>query len=436
MGIFKSMLNSDQTLFKNSIALDYDYIPKLIPFRENEQMEIARSIRPLFMDQNGRNLILYGTPGIGKTVAVRHVLKELEEETDDIYTIYINCWQRNTTYKIMVEICNQIGYKFITNKNSEELFGIITKIINQKAAVFVFDEIDKAQDYDFLYEILNDIYKKSIILITNFKEWTGTIDNRIKSRLVPQLMEFKSYGWKETRAILKERAELAFYPDVIEDEAFDLLAQQTFEISDIRLGLYLLREAGLFAEEDSAVKIKVNHAVKAIGKIGEFGVKNVEELDEESKELLKLINENPNSKIGELYIIHKKKGAKTGYKTFQRKIKKLNEGDFIDVKKVNGGSQGKTTIIKPKSNKRSIDESVEESIKESIKDSAKKSVENGDKFSGFSKDEKELDKISDEFKTESSNVKVIKISEFIDKVNSDENDKKDNDKKDTKNKES
>lgn len=421
------MLNSNQTLFKNSIALDYDYIPKLIPFRESEQMEIARSIRPLFMDQNGKNLILYGTSGIGKTVAVRHVLKELEEETDDIYTIYINCWQRNTTYKIMVEICNQIGYKFITNKNSEELFGIITKIINQKAAVFVFDEIDKAQDYDFLYEILNDIYKKSIILITNFKDWIGTIDNRIKSRLVPQLIEFKAYGWKETRAILKERTELAFYPNVMEEEAFDLLAQQTFESSDIRLGLYLLREAGLFAEEESSVKIRVNHAIKAIEKIGDFGVKNVKELDEESKALLRLINENPNLKIGELYIIHKKKGAETGYKTFQRKIKKLKEGDFIDVEKVNGGAQGKTTIVKPKRKHTDIDESM----KKSIKDSAKKSVESGEKFSGFSKDKKELNKISDEFRTSNSKVKVIKISEFIEKNKDDKDIKNKNNDKDT-----
>ena len=84
MGMFKDMLSSDQTLFKNTIALDYDFIPKLIPYRENEQKSIAYCIKPLFQGINGRNVLIYGAPGIGKTVACKHVLNELEEETDDI----------------------------------------------------------------------------------------------------------------------------------------------------------------------------------------------------------------------------------------------------------------------------------------------------------------------------------------------------------------
>ena len=36
-------------------------------------------------------------------------------------------------------------------------------------AVFVFDEIDKLEDYDFLYTILEDIYRKAIFLITSLR---------------------------------------------------------------------------------------------------------------------------------------------------------------------------------------------------------------------------------------------------------------------------
>ena len=157
MALFDDILHSNETLFKNPIALDFDYVPKVIPFRENEQRIIVNNIKPLFYKRNGRNVFIYGTPGIGKTVAVKKVLEELEEKTDEIIPIYINCWQKNTTYKIFLEICNQLDYKFTHNKNSEELFDVIKKIINQKSAVFVLkfnskDLKDLASSSRLLYD--------------------------------------------------------------------------------------------------------------------------------------------------------------------------------------------------------------------------------------------------------------------------------------------
>jgi len=86
---FKNFLSGNETLFKEPVVLDYDYMPKLIPYRENEQREIALAIKPLLTMRNGRNVFVYGNPGIGKTLACKHVIKELEEEYD-IYCFYIN----------------------------------------------------------------------------------------------------------------------------------------------------------------------------------------------------------------------------------------------------------------------------------------------------------------------------------------------------------
>ena len=120
MGLFDNMLKDNETLFKNPIALDYDFVPKLIPYREKEQFHMASCVKPLFQERNGKNLIISGTPGIGKTVACKHVLKELEEETEEVIPVYINCWQRNTTFKIILEMCDLIGYKFTQNKKTNE----------------------------------------------------------------------------------------------------------------------------------------------------------------------------------------------------------------------------------------------------------------------------------------------------------------------------
>ena len=47
MGLFKDMLQSGESLFTNEVALDFEFVPKNIPFRENQQKQIARCIQPL-----------------------------------------------------------------------------------------------------------------------------------------------------------------------------------------------------------------------------------------------------------------------------------------------------------------------------------------------------------------------------------------------------
>ncbi|OGM02722.1 hypothetical protein A3K72_02210 [Candidatus Woesearchaeota archaeon RBG_13_36_6] len=349
MGIFKDMLGAGETLFKNPVALDYDYVPKLIPYRENEQFRIANCIKPLFQRRNGRNLLIYGKPGVGKTVACKHVLKELEEgaeEAEEITPIYINCWQRNTSFKILLEICDKLGYRLTHNKKTDELLAVVVKTLNKGSAVLVFDEIDKIDDYDFLYHFLEQIYRKCIILITNHKEWVIELDDRVKSRLLPEMLEFKPYNLSETKGILKQRADSAFYEGVLDDTAFELITKKTYELQDIRSGLYLLREAGNAAEDKSSKKISLEHTKTAIEKLDKFKIKKSTELEDETKTILELVKQNSGKRIGDIFKIYQDKGGKLVYKSFQRKINKLYQGNYIEVAKTKGGKLGNTSIIK------------------------------------------------------------------------------------------
>ena len=351
MGMFKDILGSDESLFRNTVALDYDYIPKLVPYRENEQKTIANCIKPLFQKSNGRNVLVYGPPGVGKTVATKHILTELEEETDEIKPIFINCWQKNSSYKVLTEICDQMGYMFTHNKKTDELFSAVKKMVNKDSAVFVFDEADKLEDLDVIYFILEEIFRKSIILITNHKEIVLEFDERIKSRLMAQTLEFKKYNEIETRGILKERLGFAFVPGVWDNDAFEIAAKKTSQISDIRSGLYILKEAGHSAEDRSSQKITKEDVNAAIKRLDEFTIKKKESLEDESRFILKIIKDNSNTKIGELYKIYQKEGGKAVYKTFQRKIAKLSDNKFVHLEKSGGGAEGNTTIVTFSGNK-------------------------------------------------------------------------------------
>ncbi len=356
MGLFRDMLRSDESLFRNAVALDYDFIPKLIPYREAQQKHIATCIKPLFQERSGRNLFIFGQPGVGKTVACKHVLKELEEEYEEIIPIYINCWQKNTTYKVLLEICDQLGYVFTQNKKTDDLYNVVRDILNKKSVVFVFDEIDKAEEFDFLYFVLEQIYRKAVFIITNFKDWLTNLDERLKSRLTAEVLEFKPYNLFETRGILQQRVESAFVPGILDEKAFEIVVNKTAKMQDIRSGLYLLREAANLAEDESARKISVKHVEGAIKKLDEFTIKNKNELDEEIQFIFDIVKQNSGKKAGDLFKIYQEKGGKSVYKTFRRKLDILEKGKFIIQEKMEGGAEGNTTIVKIASQEKKLTE--------------------------------------------------------------------------------
>ena len=347
MGVWDTVLGSGESLFRDPVALSYDYIPKLVPFREKEQQQVAACIKPLFQKQSGRNILIYGLPGIGKTVAVRHVLNEIEDHTEDVIPLYINCWKKNTSYKVLLEVCDLVGYKLTHNKTTTDLFGVIKEKLNKYSLAFCFDEVDKLGDADFLYFILEDIYRSSITLITNDKKWLAVLDDRIKSRLTPEILEFKPYNDKEVAAILKQRLQYAFVPGVWQDDALSLVIQKTTEHEDVRAGLYLLKEAGTCAEEAGARKITLGHAEMAVGKLQEFTIKQTQELADDAQFILSLVKELSGKRIGEFFEAYREKGGLRAYKSFQRRIQALADAGFVDTEKVTGAG-GNTTILRQK----------------------------------------------------------------------------------------
>ena len=345
--IFKDMLSAEESLIRDDVPLDYSYMPKLVPYREIQQKYVANCIKPLFQKRNGKNILVYGKPGIGKTLLCRHVLNALEEEDveEEVIPIYINCWQKNTNFQIITEICRLLDYKFVQNKRTEDLFEIAKNMLNKKSVVFCFDEIDKIENMDLVYHILEEIYRKTIIFITNHKSFLDKIDDRLKSRLMLDLLEFKTYDLEETKGILKERIKYAFVAGVWDDDTFELIAKKTAENEDIRTGLFMIKESGRIAEDRSSRKIEIDDAKAAIKKAEEVNIRSSDKLEDDIKSILTIIKNNSGKKMGDLFKIYGERGGEQTYKTFSRKIKKLEEGKFVECKKTEGGAEGTFTIV-------------------------------------------------------------------------------------------
>jgi len=267
MNLFDNI--NDRNIFIDPIVLDFEYLPKLLPFRESEQHHIADCIKPLFNNSLGKNILVIGKPGIGKSAACKFVLRELEEKGLDekIIPLYINCWKNNTEHQFLLEICNQIDYKFTQNKTSLDLLKTISKILNKKAVVICLDEVDKLADYSIIYNLIEDIFKKTLILITNKTSFLAELDKRIHSRLTPEIINFKHYNYEETKEILKQRMDLAFNKNTFEQEAFEEISAKSAYEKDIRLGLTLLKESAATAELKNNSVVKKEHVIEAINKL-------------------------------------------------------------------------------------------------------------------------------------------------------------------------
>jgi len=347
MGVFKDILGSEESLFSNQEVLDYNYMPKLIPFREMEQKTVARLMSPLFDNKMGKNGFVYGSPGVGKTIAIKSILTELEE-TSDIYQIYINCWKANTTYQIISEICHQIGYDLTLNKTRDELMVVVKNVLvkNKRPAVFVFDEADKLNDYEFLYLLLEELPLKSIILVTNYKSLLDDLDERVVSRLVPEVIKFREYTQYEIGEILKERMKYAFVSNVFDENALKMVSKKAFELKDVRTGLFLLRESGNTAESRSSRKITEDDVKNSIKKFDDFSFKSKQDFDDEDKSIINIIKNNSGKKMGDLYTVYSKnKERSISYKMFVKKVTFLNESGYITTKRSKGGKDGNTTFV-------------------------------------------------------------------------------------------
>lgn len=351
MGLFENMLKDSESLFLNETELDVDYVPRIVKYRENQQQHMATCIKPLFQNRNGTHLLITGKPGIGKTVAVKKVFEDLEKETLDITPIHINCWKKDTFYKIVLHICEKIGYKWVHNKKSDELFKEACNILNKKKVVLCFDEVDKLEEQSILYSVIEDLYKKTIFLVTNEKDWLAKLDPRIRSRMIPEILEFEPYNYDETKGILEQRKESAFVPGVWDEQAFEKVVEKTVEIGDIRIGLFLLRESGSAAETKSSRKILPSHVDSAIKKLGKsFEIRNTNELGEEEEFILNLAREKSDINMKELYDEYKKKYDQS-YRTLQRKVRDLEEAGLLTTKESTTKQGGKASIVSVASKK-------------------------------------------------------------------------------------
>ena len=333
-----------------------EYYPAELLHREAEMQAIAEAVKPLIEGRQPDNLFVHGDSGTGKTTCVKHVLKEMDEFTSKVKTVYVNCWEYSTRMAVYSLIVNALK-EILPRRGlaTDEVFSRITEVMEKEGVrvLVVLDEMDGLffhNEEKLLYELSRAGKGKpffGIIGISNDPYLLMNKDVRIKSSLRLTDFAFKHYDQGQMAAILSERAKAGLMPESWSKEVIDACAEKAAaRKSNVRVGLELLWKAAKHADKADKTKITVEDVEAVDGKtLYDSKTKPVEEcsfeirsksLSEEEKLILEILKSGE-KQSSELYLAFCKKLTRTK-RQIRNYLKALEAKNLIVIEEVKGSN--------------------------------------------------------------------------------------------------
>ena len=357
----KDLLQWDQTLFKDERYFELDYIPEHFSHRESQMRTLKIAVRPALRGARPINCLCSGPHGTGKTTAVLKLFEEIESYTDAVVPVYINCQIDTTRFAIFSEVYKKLftytppdsGVSF------KRIFRKITKYLidQEKVLIVALDDVN----YLFYENTVNKVLyallrahevsaevKVGVIAISSdlSVEMTKLLDPRVMSVFLPEEIYFPLYTRDELRDILEDRVRHGYYANVVPAGVLDMVIDVVEESSDLRVGIDVLRKAGLQAEINARKHIVADDVTHSSERSRLVHLTySVRSLRPEERDLLRLIAEEADKvKAGELY---KKFNEEThlGYTRFYDIVSKLDSIRLINTDFTGRGTRGRTREI-------------------------------------------------------------------------------------------
>ena len=358
MGI-EDILMYDESLFQNINAFDPDYLPPNYNFRDTQMEAMAMSIRPAMRGGQPSNAVVLGSPATGKTTAIRKVFELVENSTEKVACVYINCQLHTTRFGIFSQIYKKL-FGHVPPETGVPFSRIYDQIMkhlqkNEKALVVALDDINYLFQsknankvvYDLLraYEEYPGV-KSSIFAILSDLEFKYAFDKNVNTVFIPQEITFPLYTYSEIENILRDRVNAGFFPNVLSDDLLEQISMYTLENGDLRVGINLLRSCGNIAEANASREITQEHLDKAIDSLVSVNIsETLKSLNDTEKTILKMVADYDDVyKAGELSEIFKQKTG-SSYASFNRALEKLEFVRLIDTKYTGKGVRGNSREI-------------------------------------------------------------------------------------------
>jgi len=354
---FEVFLKKDSVFFDKKV-LQSNYIPETILHREEQTKQVANIIAPALRGDKPSNLFIYGKTGTGKTLTIKHTTQKLleiaERENIPLKIIYINCKLKRSTdteYRLIAQLARELGKSIPpTGLPTEEVYKAFFKALNKQKQnyILVLDEIDQLVNKtgdNALYNLtrLNEEDTQSqisIIGISNDIMFVENLDPRVRSSLSEEEIVFPPYNAIQIQAILKQRSELAFNKEALEQGVVEKCAAYAArDHGDARRALELLRVAGEVADRKNSKKIMISHIDEAEEKIDRDRIIDIVTTQPKQYQLVLYAilalnpSNNKNMFTGEVYEVYKTLCSKTNISILtQRRVSDIiSEFDMLGI---------------------------------------------------------------------------------------------------------
>jgi len=365
------------TLFKDESKLFPEYVPSHLPHREEQLNLLASYLKGLvnYNDFPFYRIICHGPVGTGKTAVVRLFGKILADEANrrgiNLQYVHVNCQIERTKFMVVRKTIESLipsipkrGFspqqllgwliEYLEDENIRHLLAL------DEADYLIRTEADTLYDLTRLPEISKGKSRISFILILRDISLIYRLDESILSTLQKNAIKFDPYKSNELFTILKERAEEALQPDVINDKIIEEIVRRIGYDKggngDARFALEVLWRSVKIAEMKMLDKVSLEHVKMAFSEMYPgFNQEIVQNLDKHEKIILKAIarafknyasSSIPIMKIKENYnIVCEEFGeVPRRYTQFWTYIKNLKDKGLINVE-VKSVGRGRRSFI-------------------------------------------------------------------------------------------
>ncbi len=342
----EGMLSWDESVFKNEHVFEIDYIPETFKHRDSQMQSLSYALRPAVRGSRPLNVVVRGPPGTGKTTAIQKLFDEVGTQTRDVRTIRVNCQVNATRYSVFSRLFEgTFDYEPPSSGISfKKLFGQIAEEVvdEERVLVVALDDVNylfyENEASDTLYSLLraHEEYpgaKIGVVVVSSDPtlDVIDELDARVQSVFRPEDVYFPVYDSPEVADILRERVTRGFHDGVVTTEILEHVADLTADSGDLRVGIDLLRRAGLNAEMRASRTIIMEDVEKAYQTSKYISLAHsLSGLSENERALLEIIANNDGSQAGDVYdTFHDR--TDLGYTRYSEIVNKLDQLGLINA---------------------------------------------------------------------------------------------------------
>ncbi|MEF8781387.1 MAG: ORC1-type DNA replication protein [Haloferacaceae archaeon] len=353
------MLSWDESVFRDEHVFEIDYVPETFKHRESQLESLKYALRPAVRGSRPLNTMVRGPPGTGKTTAVQKLFDELRAQTE-VRTVHVNCQVDSTRYAVFSRLFETIfDYEPPSSGVSfKKLFRQVAErlVDEDEVLVVALDDVNylfyENEASDALYSLLRAHEAQSgakigVILVSSDLDLdvVEELDSRVQSVFRPEEVYFPVYGVDEIYDILRERAKRGFHDGVVDRSELERVAELTGGSGDLRVGIDLLRRAGLQAEMRASRKISTEDVEEAFDKSKYVHLsRSLRGLADSERTLLSVVAEHEGKQAGEVYeAFHDR--TDLGYTRYSEIVNKLDQLNLIDAEYADVDGRGRSRSL-------------------------------------------------------------------------------------------